>query len=101
MRLRPASCAAWSKLVNDRWKAGCPSAWSVKATWSLKNEVSTVLAAALNVLCPDTYSGNGGVTISGCQVGSGVVAALPSVSAWGMASMGRQKVYVYLASQAA
>lgn len=46
--------------------------------------------APLNVLCPEVYEGNGGVAISGSQVGSASVWSLPSVSAARIAVIGRQ-----------
>src|SRR5919107_2601834 len=65
--------------------------------------------AAENVACPETYAGNGGVKcvpsvlwLSGCHVGSGVVAELPSVAASRIALAGRHRSRSreYLASQA-
>ena len=60
---------------------------------------STAAAAPLNVLWPETYSGNGGVMRSETQAGSATVASLPSVSAWRMAVIGLQNSDEYLASQ--
>lgn len=48
-------------------------------------------AAPLMLECPDGYSGCAGVANSGAQHASGIVAALPSVSASGIAVIGRQK----------
>lgn len=44
----------------------------------------------LSVLWADGYSWNGGVASNGCQLGSAIVAGLPSVSACWMAVIGRQ-----------
>ena len=52
--------------------------------------VKTVAAAPLKVLCPEAYSGKGGVLIKGCQLGSAIVLALPSRLADLIAVMGRQ-----------
>src|SRR5262245_35629766 len=101
MRLRPDSCAAWLKLVKVRSFANGVSDFSVKVMLSVpKKPASTAAPAALNVLCPDVYDGNGGVGISGVQSLSATVSGLPSVSAARMAVTGRQKLYSYFASQA-
>src|SRR5437868_5303425 len=100
-RLIPASSAAWEKLVNERVTPGIASDVVVKAVWSPKNAARTVLAAPLKVLWPESYDGKLGVVRSGVQVGSAAVAGLPSVSAARMAVIGRQKLYVYFASQQA
>src|SRR5437588_12926459 len=92
MRLSPASFAAAVKLVNDRVAVCAGSPWSVNGRSAPKNPARTVLAAALKVLCPEIYVGNGGVTSSGVQVGSAPLR---------MAVIGRQKLSVYFASQAA
>src|SRR5262249_18422797 len=47
------------------------------------------------------YSGCIGVSMNGVQLGSRSVASLPSVSPLRMAVIGRQKLYVYLASKTA
>jgi len=62
-------------------------------------ELITASAAPLKVLCPDIYSGKGGVVTSGSHWGSAVVLGLLSVSAWRIAVTGRHKLYSYLASQ--
>src|SRR3954468_13431640 len=101
MRLCPASAAAWAKLEKWRgatWSAGSPR--SLKANRGPKNAVRRVAAAALKVLCPEMYAGNGGVTRSGVQVGSATVGGLPSRSAWRIAVTGRQRLKAYLQSQA-
>ena len=57
-----------------------------------RNQASTTAAAPLKVLCPDVYSGNGGVASNGIQDGSGSVAGLPSVAASWMAVIGLHKL---------
>src|SRR5215213_1011789 len=49
---------------------------------------STVAAAAENVLCPDTYSGNGGVVTSSRKYGSHASAAMSRVPWYGPAHAG-------------
>ncbi len=49
------------------------------------------LPVAATELYPLGYSGYGGVAIIGTQLGSGLVAGLPSVSARLIAVIGRQK----------
>src|SRR4051794_37202796 len=58
-------------------------------------------AAALKVLCPEMYDGNGGVAQSGVQAGSAVTSGLTPPSPARIAVTGRQVSYVYLAPQAA
>ncbi len=53
---------------------------------------STPAAAALKVLCADTYSGKAGAVTSETQFVSCTVAGLPSVSASRMAAMGRHRL---------
>ena len=87
----PASAAAAAKPGNDRLTSG-PSASlvTVNGTSSVpKNDASTVAAAALNVLWPLTYSGNGGVGRSGDQIGSASAAVTATSSAWRIAVIGR------------
>lgn len=88
----PASAAATEKLVNERVTVG-PSAslMVVKATSSVpKHDARTVAAAALNVLWPLTYSGNGGVGSNGVQVSSWRAAVAGTSPACRMAVTGRQ-----------
>src|SRR5262249_46669617 len=103
MRLRPASSAADWKLANDRSTPGSASELVTNGS-PPNNRVRTVAAAPLKVLWPEMYSGNGGVAISGSQLGSAAVAGLPSVSASGIAVTGRQNplppTKKYFASQA-
>src|SRR5690606_36102421 len=99
-RLMPASLAAASKPEKLRTTPGVPSEVVEKGMASLpKNDANTVAAPRLKVLCPDVYSGNGGVGISELQVTSGSVSGLPSVSASRMAEIGRHRSYVNFASQ--
>jgi hypothetical protein len=49
-------------------------------------------AAPLTQECDDGYSGKGGVTISGVQAGSEIVASLPSVSPSWIAVIGRHQL---------
>src|SRR5437667_5967919 len=101
MRLMPASSAASENELKLRDTPGRSSELVAKGMLSEpKKAASTVAAAPLNVLWPEVYSGKGGVTSSGVQVGSLVVSGLPSISALRMAVMGRQKLNVYLQSQA-
>ena len=84
--------AALEKVGKCRTTPGSASELLVNATLSVpKNRASTVAAAAPNVLCPEMFSGNGGVTMNGCHVGSGAVAGLPSLAPAWMAVTGRQK----------
>src|SRR5262249_35363340 len=93
MRLRPASSAAAEKREYDRVTSGKPSDVLVKRTSLVrKKPASTVAAAALNVLWPDVYDGNGGVVSSGVQSRS-------SESTSRMACTGRQTLNLYLQSQ--
>src|SRR5262245_59360233 len=101
-RLTADSAAACEKLVNERLPTAASSDGTVKAMLSVpKKLLSTVAAAPLNVLWPEVYEGKFGVTSSGAQVGSAVVAEFPSVSAARMAVTGRQRLSTYLASQQA
>jgi hypothetical protein len=52
--------------------------------------VNTADAAPLKVLCPEMYSGKGGVLINGSQFGSALVRLFPSLSAPRIAVIGRQ-----------
>src|SRR5262245_15086890 len=99
MRLCPASSAAAAKLANDRVTPGKSSVVSEKLVGP-NTASSTVLAAPLNVLCPDVYVGKFGVTSNGTHVASGVVAALLSWPASRIAVIGRHRLYWYLQSQA-
>src|SRR5205807_7904113 len=102
MRLSPASWAAAEKLSNDRATPGSPSEVMSNRTASVPNAAaSTAAAAPLNELCPDVYDGNGGVSRSGCQSGSGVTSGSPSRPAARTAVAGRQKSNRYLQSQQA
>ena len=101
MRLRPASCAAWLKLLKLRLTPGSVALVVVKALLSPNAAASTLDAAALKVLWPETYSGCGGVISSGRHASSTEVAALLSRSASWMAVSGRHKPKLYLASQQA
>src|SRR5262249_51268479 len=74
---------------------------SEKRMSSVRKKAASTAAAALWPLWPEMYEGWFGVTSSGVQVESARVAALPSLSAARMAVTGRQKLYVYLASQTA
>src|SRR2546430_818833 len=60
-----------------------------------------VAMALLFVACPDVYSGCAGVAINGVQFASPVVKSFPSKSPFMIADCGRQKLYVYFASQQA
>src|SRR5258706_14717311 len=98
----PASSAALEKEAKLRETPGSPSEVATNARLSVpKNDPSTTAAAPLNVLWPETHSGNGGVTSSGSHVVSATVPGLPSVSAARIAVTGRQKLKTYLHSQAA
>src|SRR5687767_3393949 len=98
MRLSPDSSAASEKLVYDRSGEFGVSDARVKAMSSVpQKSASTAAPAALTVLCPDVSAGNGGVGISGAQVGSAAVSGLPSSAR--IAVTGRQKSNSYLASQ--
>src|SRR6516162_9025056 len=100
MRLMPASCAAWSKLVYDRVTPGSVTSVVEKPTLGPKKESRTVDAAPLYVLWPETYSGKLGVVNRGSQVGSAVTSGLtPSPPPW-MTVIGRQVLKSYLAFQA-
>src|ERR1041385_2007558 len=57
--------------------------------------------ALLFVVCPDGYSGNGGVGINGCHETSAMVELLPSRPALIIAGSGRQKLYSYFIPQQA
>src|SRR5262245_28483421 len=62
------------------------------AIWSVpKKPWSVFTTAPLMHVCPDGCSGNGGVVNSGVQFGSARVAGFPSLSAWRIAVIGRQK----------
>ena len=91
MRLRPASVAAASKLANCRVTPGSPRDEVSKATSSPSKLESTVAAAALYVLWPETYSGKGGVINSDDHSGSAAVAGFTSTAACFLAVMGRHK----------
>src|ERR1700693_4132664 len=95
-----ASLGAWSKPVKGRVTPEPPGLVlpMLKAVLGPKMESRTVAAAPLKVLWPLTYSGNGGVLISGRQEGSAERPGLPPPAL--MAVMGRQKLKAYLASQA-
>src|ERR1700741_5646930 len=62
---------------------------------------STAPSEADTMQCAHGYSGCIGVSMSGVQLGSRSVASLPSASPLRMAVTGRQKLYVYLASNTA
>ncbi len=53
------------------------------------------MMVAVEHVCPDVKSGNGGVTSSGVQDGSAAVAGLPSVSPSRTAVTGRQKLQCF------
>src|SRR6266704_3261811 len=99
MRLMPASSAACWKFANDRVYGCDRSPRDVNGTLPPSKSLSTVAAPPLKVLWPEVYVGNGGVANSGVQVGSAVVAGLPSMSALRIAVTGRQSWYVYLESK--
>src|SRR5687767_13125913 len=100
MRLIPASRAASEKDEKLRETPGRSSEKVVKATSSVpKNAARTAAPAALNVLWPDVYSGNGGVTRSGVHSASFTVSSRGSRSPLRIAVIGRQKWKVYLQSQ--
>src|SRR5438067_3267826 len=100
MRLSEHSCAVAEKLANDRVTPGRPSELKVKGMASVpKKAASTAADAPLTPLWPELYDGWAGVTRNGAQAVSAVVPGLPSVSAARMAVTGRQKLYLYLASQ--
>ena len=66
---------------------------ALKAILSVpKNAWSVWKMAPASQLWPDGWSGNAGVAISCVQVGSAIVAGLPSVSARRIALIGRQKL---------
>src|SRR4051812_28001835 len=97
----PASLAAALNEGNARVTPGKSSDVVVNGMSSEpKNSASTAAAAPLKVLCPETHSGNGGVTSKGVHEPSATVSGFPSVSALRMAVIGRQKLYRYLQSQA-
>ena len=54
----------------------------VELTLLPNNPVKIVSAAPLRVLCPETYSGKGGVVNKGVQFVSAIVSAFPSLSAF-------------------
>src|SRR5260221_8345138 len=64
-------------------------------------EAKIVEAAPLKVLWPEMYSGNGGVVSNETQLVSIKVSGLLSRSPCWIAVIGRQVLYLYLASQAA
>src|SRR5688572_8656149 len=65
---------------------------AVNATLSVPKKFCIVWTIApLTQPCPEGWSGNGGVPISGVQFESGAVARLPSAAASRMAVIGRQK----------
>src|SRR5438093_11372267 len=65
---------------------------ALKATLSVPKNAWSVLTMALDTQrWPDGCSGKGGVASNGVHVGSAIVAGLPSVSAWRIAVIGRQK----------
>src|SRR5437762_11734168 len=64
-----------------------------------KNRASTVADAELTVLWPEAYVGCAGVASNGTHAASAVVSGLPSVSAWLIPVIGRQRLYVNLPSQ--
>src|SRR5207247_1805439 len=66
-----------------------------------KKSLRITAAAALKVLCPETYDGNAGVVNRGVQPVSAAVFGLPSPAAVRTAVIGRQNRSAYLASQAA
>src|SRR5438552_15192905 len=102
MRLSEHSWAVAEKLVNDRVTPGRLSELKVKEMASVpKKAARTAALAPLTPLWPEVYDGWFGVTSSGVQAGSAAVSGLPSVSAARIAVTGRQKLYVYLASQTA
>ena len=73
MRLIPASSAIAMKLQNERSTPGSPSEVVVKLSLLPKKLVKTVAAAPLKVLCPDRYSGKGGVSSSSFHAGAACV----------------------------
>src|SRR5438552_18615602 len=102
MRLSEHSWAVAEKLVNDRVTPGRLSELKVKEMASVpKKAARTAALAPLTPLWPEMYDGWAGVTRNGVQAGSAAVSGLPSVSAARIAVTGRQKLYVYLASQTA
>src|SRR5687767_11579203 len=99
MRLIPASSAASEKDEKLRATPGRSSEKVVNATSSRpKNAARTVAPAALNVLCPEVYSGNGGVASSGVHPASFAVSSRESRSPLRIAVIGRQKWNAYLQS---
>src|SRR5688572_7348653 len=99
MRLIPLSSAACENEVKLRDAPGRSSENVVNGILSdPKKTASTTAPAPLNVLCPDVYSGNGGVAKSGSHAASFSVASFPSVSPLRIAAMGRHKLYAYLQS---
>src|SRR5688500_20304603 len=88
----PASRAASEKDEKLRETPGRSSEKVVNATSSVpKNAARTAAPAALNVLWPDVYSGNGGVTRSGVHSASFTVSSRGSRSPLRIAVIGRQK----------
>jgi hypothetical protein len=73
--------AAASKLVKLRVIFGKPTEPLLKLKLAPKALVKTADAAPLKVLCPEMYSGKGGVFNKGSQFGSAVVLLFPSLSA--------------------
>src|SRR5260221_8311845 len=97
----PASGDAAEKESKLRVTPGSTSEAVVNGMSSVpQNAVSAAAAAPLNVLWPEMYSGKFGVTSSGVHVASLTVPGLPSLSAFGMAVTGRQKLKAYLQSHA-
>src|SRR6266478_5651379 len=88
----PASSAADQMLLNLRVTSGRPSEVVANLILSVpKDSASTAAAAELNVLCPETYAGNGGVFRSGSH--------FSSASASRIAVIGRQNSNVNLITQ--
>src|SRR5258706_3830702 len=65
------------------------------------SDSNTALTVLEVIQCPQGYSGCNGVSISGSQPGSRVVASLPSMSPLRIAVIGRQKLKLYFASKSA
>src|SRR5262245_12566531 len=95
-------------MISDRRSAVFPKTrvvWvtelsSTNRTTLVPLKCSSILAVALvQHPCAAGYSGCGGVIARAVQLSSGWVAGLPSMSGGRIAVTGRQKLYVYLASQ--
>src|SRR5947209_19287549 len=99
MRAFFTSSSASLKLRNERVVPIMTSFVMVKRVRLPNSFGSTAVAAPHPHEWRDGYSGCPGVANSGVHAASTAVAEFQSVSALRMAVMGRQKLYVYFASQ--